>query len=535
MSVVPFLPGFVSNKPVTRAIPQCFSTVNGVVFEKTRPDAPVIDSTKAVVDRALKARAMPTKARAELLATKRATTVAPAVIPVEVHFDRQVLRFNAYFQEAVHESALEAFRVRKVDILMYLVDSSIHILEAKAENSGMPQGTLLKRHKIAKRTAAGAPEEFYGWADLAIGKEITIYGRVYRIVDCDAFTRLFFKGQGIDLPEPEAVPVDAATVRTQVLAKTGPKADKHGKAMYFDKKYMEARLGKHMEGREKLRKFLDYDKKVLRFEGQWDDTGSLYGDRNSYVVSYFLADDTVEINELTVLNSGKEQFPKLLARQHLPKDFAAARAAGSYDDNQELYYHAEDLLVGSEINVLGRNILLRACDPFTRSFYETELGITQPAPLVPDIPDTPAPEIAIPPPTGYGDHEDSLGSVYALVPKPPKRDYNKLMEFDGEVYRFQASLVDPSPEDAVRRFVIQLYPQDDTLAIQEPPVRNSGVLGGKFLARGKHRKPDGSLYTAADFAIGGTVTINGFNFYLEGTDDFTKTKIAAGGAGGDTE
>lgn len=42
-------------------------------------------------------------------------------------------------------------------------------------------------------------------------------------------------------------------------------------------------------------------------------------------------------------------------------------------------------------------------------------------------------QAVIPPPTGYGDHEDSLGSVYKLVPKPPKRDYNKLMEFDGEV------------------------------------------------------------------------------------------------------
>ncbi len=68
--------------------------------------------------------------------------------------------------------------------------------------------------------------------------------------------------------------------------------------MYPDKTYMEARLGKHIEGREKLRKFLDNDKKVLRFEGLWDDTGSLYGDKNSYVLSYFLANDTVEIVEV---------------------------------------------------------------------------------------------------------------------------------------------------------------------------------------------------------------------------------------------
>ena len=71
-----------------------------------------------------------------------------------------------------------------------------------------------------------------------------------------------------------------------------------GKSMYFDKKYMEARLGKHMESRERLRKFLDNDRKVLRFEGEWDDTGSLYGDKNSYIITYFLADDTAEITQV---------------------------------------------------------------------------------------------------------------------------------------------------------------------------------------------------------------------------------------------
>jgi hypothetical protein len=42
----------------------------------------------------------------------------------------QVLLFNAYFQEAVHESRSEEFRVRKVDILLYLVVRSPHIFTA---------------------------------------------------------------------------------------------------------------------------------------------------------------------------------------------------------------------------------------------------------------------------------------------------------------------------------------------------------------------------------------------------------------------
>lgn len=36
--------------------------------------------------------------------------------------------------------------------------------------------------------------------------------------------------------------------------------------------------------------------------------------------------------------------------------------------------------------MLGRSILLRACDPFTRTFYSDELGLEQPEPVIPDIP-----------------------------------------------------------------------------------------------------------------------------------------------------
>lgn len=59
-----------------------------------------------------------------------------------------VLQFDAYFKEAVDESPLENHRVRKCNILLYLEDSSVQIDEYRQENSGMPQGTLVKRHLI---------------------------------------------------------------------------------------------------------------------------------------------------------------------------------------------------------------------------------------------------------------------------------------------------------------------------------------------------------------------------------------------------
>lgn len=51
---------------------------------------------------------------------------APAV-PAYVALDRMVLRFFAYFKEAVHESRMENYRVRKVTILYYLEDNTLQV------------------------------------------------------------------------------------------------------------------------------------------------------------------------------------------------------------------------------------------------------------------------------------------------------------------------------------------------------------------------------------------------------------------------
>lgn len=38
--------------------------------------------------------------------------------------------------------------------------------------------------------------------------------------------------------------------------------------------------------------------------------------------------------------------------------------------------------------------------------------------------------------------------------------------------------------DVGRQFIVQYFMADDTISVFEPPVRNSGILGGKFLERG---------------------------------------------------
>ena len=67
---------------------------------------------------------------------------AGSSLPAWVAFDRQVLCFDAYFQEAVHEKREEQYRIRNCKIYFYLEDDSIQVIEPRMKNSGIPQGTI---------------------------------------------------------------------------------------------------------------------------------------------------------------------------------------------------------------------------------------------------------------------------------------------------------------------------------------------------------------------------------------------------------
>lgn len=44
----------------------------------------------------------------------------------------------------------------------------------------------VRRHRVSKNNQ----DEFYNWRDLNLGQNLAIYGTIYRICDCDQFTRV---------------------------------------------------------------------------------------------------------------------------------------------------------------------------------------------------------------------------------------------------------------------------------------------------------------------------------------------------------
>eukprot|EP01022_Parablepharisma_sp_SALTPOND_P024522 TRINITY_DN54511_c0_g1_i3.p5 TRINITY_DN54511_c0_g1~~TRINITY_DN54511_c0_g1_i3.p5 ORF type:complete len:284 (+),score=32.53 TRINITY_DN54511_c0_g1_i3:193-1044(+) len=202
--------------------------------------------------------------------------------PKWLKYDKQALRFYAYFQEPVHESGVENYKVRKCVIIYYLDDDTTYITEPRIENSGVPQGVFLKRHKVPKPEGG-----YYTYNDFNLGVNLDIYGRVFRIIDCDEFTKRFYADLGATLNSSEAYPEDLHQAN-RLLAKTKiPPPDSGEIREYVEKKLNGGRPNKG------LQQFLENDRKVLTFEVVWDDS-SYDGGLKFYKLDFFLSDNTVK-------------------------------------------------------------------------------------------------------------------------------------------------------------------------------------------------------------------------------------------------
>mmetsp|Transcript_8398 Transcript_8398/g.16724 ORF Transcript_8398/g.16724 Transcript_8398/m.16724 type:complete len:611 (-) Transcript_8398:7795-9627(-) len=511
-SKLPFLPGYSFRDPTKTNYhrQQIFGVVSGHQTESTK--ALEENVTIDEMTRVLTTGTPPLAYRTQDSRTRTPLNKSiPANPPVWLKYDRKVLRFMGFFQEPVVESPNEAFRVRKCVILHYLNDGTTYVSEPKVENSGIPQGVLIKQHVIPKSDGSGN----YTWKDFNIGINLDFYGKLFRVVDCDEATRDFLEEQGTTLNEPERYPDDGfGYTRMMVNYKRDP--EDAGEV----REYIEVNLGGGHPNRN-LKSFIANDRKVLSFDVMWDDR-SYDGGQKFFKMNFYLSDSTIEVNELKQVNTGCDPFPKLLRRQKLPKDPVITHCP-ALSLRKEDYYQPEDLLLRSTIKVYGRDILIYDCDAFTKQWYLENLGIevkplsiARPRPYLPKNP--------IPDYNGYGTEEDSLGNCLKLQPNPPKLDMYKMFDNDQHVLRFEAKLISQSHEDDIRKFIVAFYPSDDTVKVFEVVDRNSGIVGGKFLERRKYKSPFTQMYYQdTDFLIGNTICITENRFLLVDADEYTHT------------
>ncbi|KPI95568.1 PREDICTED: EF-hand domain-containing family member C2-like [Papilio xuthus] len=480
---LPLLPGYGSNRLI------------GKKGFGVRPIFTSVDKVNMLVDKAADTNRVPS-----FYARKQAPE-----LPTWIMYDKNILRFQGYYQESLHEMRSAIRVVHKLDIFFFLEDGTIKVMEPRTDNSGFSQGTLITRQRIR---LPHSYDLYYDILDLNVGRDVTFYGKIIKIINCDHYTRYFLNRLGINVPDP--IPWPDSLDR----APSTGKPPKH----------------------RPFRQFLDHDREVLRFFGYWDDRETQFGTVHNLEIHYFLADDTMEIKEKLPPNSGVEAAPMFLKRMRLPRKIPPHVEMTGGPKHPS--YSPADLSVGAVLNVFGRKVVLTDCDPFTKEFYRVTYGFDNFNPL-------PTPEDRgvclsanmaerkLPPWNGYGSYEDSAENCRTVEPKAPHRDFIKFLHkdrvgFDSHILRFAARLISDNSVDGRRYFIVLYYLCDDTISVYELGERNSGFLGGKFFRRNKMYLPDVDFfvskeppaYTDKDMWIGNELVINKHRFRLTAADEY---------------
>ena len=180
-------------------------------------------------------------------------------IPPEFIQQKKAIKFEAYFQEPVaFDKTVSDFRVRRCTVFYHFEDGSINIQEPKVKNSGIPQGVLVKRHRIKKND-----EDYFSVEDFKQGARLNIYGKEVVLCYADQDSIMVLQQLGLPGGEPENIPDDPYTSHRQ-------KAEDAIKNPPVKPKPIDP-----------LKKFIEFDRKVLRFFCYWDDASS--GERRKFV------------------------------------------------------------------------------------------------------------------------------------------------------------------------------------------------------------------------------------------------------------
>lgn len=378
----------------------------------------------------------------------------------------QVLTFAIYFIEKIPRLDYGSFgppqepqelvdRVRKLTLSYYCVDRSISMYE----NSDCGRGKFMNRT---------TPENPLEPSDFNIGQTLEFYGRQFHIVDADGHTRRYYHDRAAlkDLAPAHSYPSDPTQASEEARAR-----------------YLTAAVAQNQQTRSSLKppkRRQNQRHQVLRFYCTWNDPHPTYPETRRVVLHYYLVDDTIEVLAAKETNSGRDPFPMLLSRRPITREPQLQQPSLGEEERtrKHVLITDQDLLCGGQLRVFERVFDIVDCDARTKQYYLETYGITQ-------EPVLPAPKPDVPEATDFAEDHGIFRRM--LEPKAVKKSLQELERLDNKVLRFRAKLYRPTKVvDHHREFVVTFYLGDEHLAIYEPPQRNSGVMGGKFLDKGHH-------------------------------------------------
>jgi DUF1126 PH-like domain len=293
-------------------------------------------------------------------------------------------------------------------------------------------------------------------------------------------TQEFLTKLSIAVPPNSEAPLDPHTVKRQVM-------------------FSNMKATRPVEADLSLKQFMEHDREVLRFYCVWDDRASAYGDLRKMIVHYYLSDGTMEIKESLLPNSGRSTSALFLRRGKLAKKPELNNLSTA--EIKMDYFTASDLTIGSVIHLYGRPFVICDCDEFTKAYYRKNHDIQSFDPVnMAEFSDE-EPSLPFFEKAGAAGGEFSTANIG--VESNEKKNFKKLLAYDGITLRFLAKLQSKNLVDQERTFVVSFQLASYSISIFEPKGRNNGVVGGKFLDNRRIKKPNSTEYFGSvDFFIG---------------------------------
>jgi hypothetical protein len=217
----------------------------------------------------------------------------------------------------------------------------------------------------------------------------------------------------------------------------------------------------------------------------------LNGSEKHYTLVYSLTDNMIEVRTKKFCRLSADEPTLLLKKTKLPKNWrnesSGSRGRKVQSATQSEWYTLEDFLIGKTVDVYGKVLLLVSCDNSTQKYYQQHLHQSQ-QPIQLQYPEEKNYPVEVPAlGDGYlpiGSEEDTLHTVMGH-PKPSK-NWKKIQRNLGQIIRCRCRMITENLIDMTRIFDLTFYLEDDTLAIYEENIRNSGVMGGYYLKRGSY-------------------------------------------------
>jgi len=278
-------------------------------------------------------------------------------------------------------------------------------------NSGIEGGVFLKRAHIPNSTT-NAP---FHQNDFTVGADVNVFGRNFRIYDCDSYTR---QSQNIE-GRSEIPPDDEFTVlaNTPRKPKTSNSSASHSKTTPRKHKWLKSTANMELKVREAakhsnflLRKPEEEDgssssvgagatgaedfTSILRYYAKWVDN-SEDGDNGAlYKIHFYLEDGSLEIMVANGKDLKFQLYPVLLNRQMTAKEVDVL--VSGIGNNQRSYLTEDDLIVGSTLTISNRKMLIYGADERTYSWVEANKGIDMRGSEVDITPPVPEPIPVLP-------------------------------------------------------------------------------------------------------------------------------------------